>query len=260
MAALAAVLCLVSGITPQTLDAQTLTLSMPAIMVSLTGDALPGFPVRMTWSPDGGEIYVRMIKRDRWGNETMFHRIVAVPSGRIETVEREPAWSNVYWALKSGYACPGLPDFRVDSETRVEQVSPTNSGVGGSIAQNSGDPYGPGFELGPQGQALMARAMQAQSVTTVTMKIKGQIVSEFINTSPMPGLLFGWAPEGFGAVAYAGSKRRLVVMDQHGHRFDVASTGGVLLPAWSPDGARLAWLEQDGSAKFILKTANVARH
>ena len=260
MAALAAILWLVSGMTPQALDATRLALSKPTTIVELSGDALPGFPVRMTWSPDGGEIYVRMIRRDRWGNETVFHRFVFVAGSRVDTGEREPGWSLTYWALKSAYSCPGLPDFRVDSETRTEQVSPTNSGAGGSIAQNSGDPYGPGFDLGPQGQAIVARAMQAQMVTTVTMKIKGQVVSEFINTSPVPGLMFGWAPEGFGAVAYAGAKRRLVVMDQHGHRVEISGTSGVLLPAWSPDGARLAWLEQDGSRKFVLKTASVAPH
>ena len=259
MAALAAFLWLVAGMDRQAVDASRIALSKPTAVVALSGDALPGFPVRLSWSADGTEIYIRLVRRDRWGNETTFHRVITVQAGLVSSVEREPMWSHTYWALKSAYACPGAPDFRVDSETRTEQVSPTNSGIGGSIAQNSGDPYGPGFDIGPQGQAILARAMQSQMVTTVTMKIKGQLVSEFVNTSPMPGLMFGWAPEALDAVAFAGAKRRLVVMDQSGRRHEVPGTAGVLLPAWSPDGSRLVWLEQDGSRKFTVKLAGVSR-
>jgi len=257
MAALVAVLWLLAGIGPQAIDATRLTLSGPTTLVELSGGTLPGFPVRMSWSADGTEIYIRLVRRDRWGNETVFHRVISARGGPASTVQREPPWSHTYWAMKSTYACPGVPGFRVDSETRTEQVSPTSAGIGGSIAQNSGDPYGPGFDLGPQGQAILARAMQSQMVTTVTMKIKGQLVSAFVNTSPMPGLMFGWAPEGLAAVAFAGPKRQLVVMDQRGQRHEVPGTEGVLLPAWSPDGARLAWLEQGGSRKFVLKMTTV---
>jgi hypothetical protein len=255
----AIVLLLQVGARPQALDAGKLVLSNPSVVVELSGDRLPGFPVRLAWSPDGNEIYVRLVRRDRWANETILHYLISVPGGEIRTADREPVWAVIDWARKSAYSAPGLPQFRVESETRTEQVSPTNAGAGGALAQNSGDPYGPGFDLGPQGQAIIARAMQAQMVTTVTLKIKGQIVAQFINTQPMPGLLFGWAPEGFDAVAYADSKRRLMIMDHTGRRYQERATKGVLLPAWSPDGARIAWFEQASSRKFVLSVANVSQ-
>jgi hypothetical protein len=241
------------------LDATKLVLSKPSAIVELSGDRLPGFPVRLAWSPDGAEIYVRLVQRDRWANETVFHLLISVPGGQIRTADREPPWAAIEWARKSAYSAPGLPQFRVESETRTEQVSPTNAGAGGALAQNSGDPYGPGFELGPQGQAILARAMQSQIVTTVTLKIKGQIVSQFVNGQPMPGLLFGWAPEGLDAVAYADAKRRLVIMDHAGRRYLREPTKGVLLPAWSPDGSRIVWLEQASARKFVLTIASVSQ-
>jgi len=260
MAWLATLLLLLqSGPGLQPVDATKLVISRPAAVAELSGDALPGFPVRMAWSPDGVEVYVRLVRRDRWANETVFHRLISVPGGRVTQTDREPSWASAYWAWKSAYNAPGSPGFRIESETRTQQVAPTNSGAGGAIAQNTGDPYGPGFDLGPQGQAIIARAMQAQMVTTSTLTIKGQLLSEFINTQPMPGLLFGWAPEGVGALAYADSKRRLVIMDSTGRRHEARATKGVLLPAWSPDGSSLAWLEQVGSRTFVLTTARVAR-
>jgi ABC-type transport system substrate-binding protein len=50
----------------------------------------------------------------------------------------------------------------------------------------------------------------------------------------------------------------LVVMDRAGARHEVRGTKGVLLPAWSDNGRRLAWLTQQGRKKFVLTIADVA--
>jgi hypothetical protein len=244
----------------QPIVASRLSLSKPVVVAELSGDRLPGFPLRLTWSPNGRELYLRLVRQDRWGNETTWHVGVALADSTVRPLDREPAWSQVYWAWKSASACPGVPAFVVDIETQTQVVSPTAAGAGGSIAQNSGDPYGPGFELGPQGQAIIARAMQSQTVTTVWMRAKGQLVSQFVNARPIQGLLFGWTPEGMGGLAYADEKRRLVVMDREGHRHQARDAKGVLLPAWSPDGTRLAWLEQSAARRFTIRIADVTMH
>ena len=153
--------------------------------------------------------------------------------------------------LEVGTGRPGDIDFAISLETRVERKTATGSGAGGAIGQNSGDPYGPGSELGPQGQAIMQSALQAQNVTTTTLKLKGQLLAEFINTPVVPGLTYGWAPGGTAVIAYSSSKRRLAIMNSKGRRRDVAGTKDVLLPAWSEDGSRLAWVERSRQGALV---------
>ena len=253
------VLLQVAAPASRAMDAGRLVVSKPTAVAQLSGDTLPGFPLRLVWSPDGREIYLRLVRRDRWANETLFHYFISVGDGVIRTQTREPSWAVTSWAWKSAYVCPGVPAFRIETDTRTEMRSATHSGAGGSIAQNSGDPYGPGFELGPQGQAILSGALQSQRITTITLRIKGQMVGEFINAEPIPGLMFGWGPGGFDALVYADTRRRLVVMDKTGKRHESRDIKGVLLPAWSPDGARLAWLEQSSSKKFAVTIADVTR-
>jgi hypothetical protein len=255
--ALAAALAMQDAQPP--LNSRHVEISAPVRILEVSSDALNGFPVRLSWSPDGRQIYVRAVQRDIWANEKNWHYLITLADGRISAVDREPIWSGQYWAWKSGTLCPGAPGLRIETESRVERKTPTNSGAGGSIAQNSGDPYAPGFELGPQGAAILAGAMQAQMVNTTTLKLKGQLLSTFVNTPVILGLMYGWAPGGLQAIAYANEKRALVVMDRAGSRHDVAGTKGVLLPAWSDDGRRIAWLSQQGRKKFVLMITEVGK-
>lgn len=240
------------------LDASKAVVSAPVTIRSLSGGDIKGFPTRLSWSPDGRQLHMRVVQRDIWANEKTWHYIVDTATGKITGIDAEPPWSSAYWFAKSAFECPGVPGFRLDIETRVERVTPTNSGAGGAIAQNQADPYAPGFEMGPQGLAIIQNVQQAQDVTTTTMRLKGQLVSEFVNTQIMGGLFYGWAPEGLNAIAYATTKRGLVVMDQQGHRFEVRKTKGVMLPAWSPDGRHLAWLEQQSRRRYVLKMVTIS--
>jgi hypothetical protein len=46
-------------------------------------------------------------------------------------------------------------------------------------------------------------------------------------------------------------------MDRSGTKQEIAGSKDALLPAWSPDGMRLAWLQRDGKKKYQLKIASV---
>nr|MBA3948644.1 hypothetical protein [Acidobacteriota bacterium] len=82
----------------------------------------------------------------------------------------------------------------------------------------------------------------------------------FDNTVIVPGLTFGWGPSGTKVMAYAEpAKGRIVVMDGDGDRREVGGTKDALLPAWSTDGSRLAWLERAGRNRFVVRVARVAR-
>jgi hypothetical protein len=240
----------------QPISAGRLALSKPAALIDLSGK-IKGAPERLSWSPDGRSMFLRTVERDIWANEKRWDYLLGVTDGRILPLDGEPDWSARYWAWKSDYSCPGAPALKIDTESRTERKSATNAGAGGSLAQNSGDPYGPGSELGPQGAAIVAGALQSQTVTTTTMKFKGRVLAEFVNRIPILGLTYSWAPEGLEAIAYANEKRALVVVDRAGVRYQVKATKGVLLPAWSDSGRRLAWLAQQGRGKFVLMVADI---
>jgi len=97
-----------------------------------------------------------------------------------------------------------------------------------------------------------------EPVTVHMMVLKGKTIGEFVNAAIVPGRTFGWGPRGSKAIAYTAVKSgRVVLMDAEGAIREVDGSKDAILPAWSPDGTRLAWLEKDGRKKFVLKVAHV---
>ena len=62
------------------------------------------------------------------------------------------------------------------------------------------------------------------------------------------------------ALAFIDGRGVLVVADKDGRKHDVTTSSGArLLPAWSPDGARIVWLEKS-TRGFDLRVVNVIVH
>jgi hypothetical protein len=125
--------------------------------------------------------------------------------------------------------------------------------MGGDLARGgtSGDPSS-GTSVGE----VASRAAQTQKQLVRTLTLKGERVGEFVGTQFLPGYTFGWAPRN-RIVAYANVSGRLAIMDEQGNKQQVEGTKGVILPAWSSDGSRIAFLQKAGKNKYDLFIANV---
>jgi hypothetical protein len=103
----------------------------------------------------------------------------------------------------------------------------------------------------------VSAANQSQMATVVTLKLKAEVVGEFVNAPALPGTTFGWGPAGTGLIAFVNGAGRLVIMDGQGRKHDVEGSKAVLLPGWSADGTRLVYLERTGRKKYTVKTLDI---
>jgi hypothetical protein len=235
----------------------SLAIGPAADLGTIDTDKVKGQPSRLAWSPDGSQVYVEMMD-GQFANRaaaTFSHHVYTLQNGDRQQVAAAPEWATAYWTAKSGQASPDVATFKIDlkSETRKEKTVSTP--MGGDLARGGG--AGGDGGTASAGDALAAAYTQ-QAVPVHTMRLKGEIVGEFVNSVIVPGQTFGWGPPGSKAIAYSANKSgRLVLMDDQGVKQEVDGTKDTLFPAWSPDGKRLAWLQRDGKKKYILKISTI---
>jgi hypothetical protein len=257
-----ALLIAASGQQSAAVNPARLTLSAPHEISDLDTDKLKGEPVRLAWSPDGAQLYLQAASRDRWGNTTVRHFLIPAAGGNLQTADQEPAWAAKYWSWKSDRSAPGRPAVTIAVDSRDEIIRATAAPRGGDLAR--GSPTGSGGAASSAGagssvEDAAAAANQSGKMTTVTLRLKGQTLGEWKNEPVVPGLTFGWAPADVGAIAFAGKDGRIVVMDLEGATQELRPSEQALLPAWSDDGRRLAFLQKDGKKRFTLLIVDVSR-
>jgi hypothetical protein len=238
------------------LNASATTLMNPLTVTELDTNKLKGDPVRLSWSLDGSEFYVQSTERDRKGAvKSTKHYIVSAASGTVKEVDAEPAWSKKYWAWKSGQASPGTGTLKISVESRQETVRSTAAPVGGALARGGGaDP-----NVGTTLEDVASAVDQSQKKNVFTLKLKNQPLGEWINEAVVPGVNFGWAPAPMNAMVFA--KREggpLTIVDESGRKEELTGAKTAILPAWSDDGKRIAWLERTDRKKFELRTAEIS--
>ncbi|MBI2835407.1 MAG: hypothetical protein HYX76_13370 [Acidobacteria bacterium] len=242
-------------------DASKLALSAPVPVAEVDMGKLKGEPARLAWSPDATELYLQTVELDRFGNPTTRHYVLARQGGAIKPAKEEPQWAARYWAWKSGPSAPGNPGLRVSVDTRQEVKSSTANPMGGAMAR--GEPSGGGGTGTGSGgggisvdEATVA-SNQSHNVVTQTMRLKGEVIGKWVNARMVPGTTFGWAPSGWSAIVFAREDGRIVVMDGQARRLEIAASKDALLPAWSDDGKRVAYLQRTGKKKFVLYSVDV---
>lgn len=238
------------------IDASKLEFGAPTKVAEIDTDRMKGQPARLAWSPDGKELYVQMMEGKFPTPTKVTHHVFTLADGKKKDVPAEPEWVSPYWTAKSGQASPDAPDFKIDLKSEQRKEKTVSTPMGGDLAR--GGSGGADGGSSTTGDALSA-AYNQQAVPVHTMTLHGEVVGEFVNSVIVPGLTFGWGPKGSQAIAYSAKNGRVVVMDAKGKKQDVPETKDTLLPAWSPDGAKLAWLQKDGRKKYVLQVADVSR-
>jgi hypothetical protein len=204
--------------------------------------------VALSWSNDSATLYLKAAEFDRWRNEKAQHYLVAASGGSLAPAEGTPLWAKAYWMWKSGSSAPGVPEMKFETEAQSQMATAVGTVRDGGLSQSRGDPSR------PQEAADYA---SVQQVATVTIKLKGMLISQSTNSTIAPGLLWGWAPAPVGALAFVDGKKRLVLVDRTGATLVVPGATDALMPAWSPDGKRLAYLQKKDRKTYVMNVIEI---
>jgi hypothetical protein len=238
-------------------DARQVALAPAQPIADLDLGKLKGEPARLSWSADGLEFYLQTIERDHGGNvKAAHHYLVSTSSKSVKGVEEEPAWAAKYWEWKSAQGSPGARSFSIAVDgPRRETKRSTAAPTGGVLARGgTADP-----SAGTTVADVAAAADQTQVQVIYALKVKNETIGEWVNEAVMPGLNFGWAPAPARLLAFTSRNGGpIVVLDEAGRKQELAGAKSAILPAWSTDGKRLAWLERKDRKKYQLTVADVA--
>ncbi len=236
-------------------SAQTVVVTPDAPAVEFDLRRLKGPLVRqLAWSPDQSEIYLQTYEANRDASvKQTYHYLIPAKGGEPKKVDVPPGWAASYQQWKSGQASPSDPSWKIDVSSEKKIRSATSIPMGGDLARGgSVDPTG-----GIAVESVVAAAAQSDNVDVYTMRLNGEIVGQWENHPIVPGLTFGWAPKGLALIAFADQAGKLAVMSADGKVHRVEGTKDVTLPAWSPDGKQLAYLQKTGRSSYALVVAAV---
>jgi len=241
------------AISPQTpgtaVDAAAVKVGAPQTVAELDLGKLKGELRQLAWSRDGNELYIQTADGPE-ASEKLRHYIVPIAGGAPKSVDSEPEWAADYWGFKSDRFAPGLRSLMIEVEQKQEKTK-VGTGSGRPGEQASGSPGTTPVDI--------EKVAEGQYQTLARLKFAGETVSEFQNEKPIPGLMFSWGPVGSGAIAYTTREGgQLLFLDQHQHKQAIAGVKDALLPAWSTDGTRLAWVQKTARKKYALVWATVS--
>jgi hypothetical protein len=233
-------------------DVSALRVSAPAVVAELDLGSLKGELRQIGWGPDLSQLYIQTAEGNP-GSPKLHHYVVPASGGAVSPAKEPPPWAQDYWSYKSDRFAPGLGSLFIDVEQKLETMK---YGTGSAGAIDPGDRATGGTTTSG---ANADRAAVSDKLHVLRLMLLGQAVSEFVNEAPVPGLMFGWGPAGSGTIAFTDRDGRLFLFDRSRHKEAVSGAKNALLPAWSTDGSRLAWVQKSARRKYTLVVATVSR-
>jgi Tol biopolymer transport system component len=82
-------------------------------------------------------------------------------------------------------------------------------------------------------------------------------VASAVNDHVARGRTFAWAPPPVALVAFVDAKGKLLLMNQGGATREVKGVKKPLLPAWSEDGRRLAFVQSSATSNCVVKVVDI---
>lgn len=237
------------------IDAAALKAGAPTRIAEFDLSALKGEPRRLSWAPDLSQLYLQTVEA-KPPSEKVHHFTIAVAGGVLKAVEGEPDWATAYWTVKQDRVAPGIPSLQIEIEQKVEtlKLGPGSAGVldrqstPTAVAANN-----------PSPESLANGQHGDQPADVVRLKLVGEEIAVWVNDRPRPGMRFGWGPAGSGALVFVGEGGSLVFLDRNRHRQRLPGVKDALLPAWSSDGTRLAFLQKTGRKRMTLAWVSIDR-
>jgi hypothetical protein len=221
-----------------------LSTAAPTVAAELQGSRFSGDPSQLAWSPDNTTLCLQTVDGDRPPLKTRYY-LIRLGDHDFHGVDVAPDWAPKYWDRKSARTPPGHPELVIEVETKTASNKvPTQS-----LRDKSKN-------------GLMENAVAAQNEAgsvVRTLTLKGEAIGRYVDQPLVPGMTFGWSPEALHAVAFARPDGRLALMDFEGATRDVDGTTGILLPAWSPDGSTVAYLQKQGRHHYTVMQVVVTR-
>ena len=243
----------------QPADASKISVAAPATVAAIDAGKMKGDLTRFAWSPDGSAFYFQTVERDTRGNVNVKHYVFDAAAPQPKGTDQEPSWAAACWARKSSQSAPGVAAMKIAIEQQQRRVSSTAAPKGGDMAKGGVGASG-GASGGAGGSSVgdaTDAALGSQNANVVLLKLKGEVVGEFVNAPALPGTTFGWGPGGSGLIVFATADGHLVLMDAEGRKQEIPGVKAASFPGWSDDGARIVFLEKTGRKKFNLQSVTV---
>jgi len=235
------------------IDAAAIEVGAAVAVAEIDTGRLKGELRRLSWSPDGAALYLQTAEGTP-PIETLHHYSIAVADGAVTRLDQEPDWAARFWTIKQDRVAPGLESLVIEVVQGAETIK-AGTGPAGVLNRESS----PTAVIGanPSVESLAVGNMANERARVVRLTLQGDDIAKWINERPIPGVKFSWGPSGGGALVYVGEDGQLVFLDRSKKRHAVSAVKDALLPAWSLDGSRLAFLQKIGRKKYRVMTMPV---
>lgn len=231
-------LCLVAALGAQAPQPRPIVeLTPPVEWADISAKAIKGRPARLAWADDRATLYLQTAQGET--QQTLsFHHYLLRKDASPAPLDTQPKWVESYWKWKSAKIFAGDPSLKIEVDTTKEALDNLNGTAANRAIYLTDSP------IGLTGQDLLLAKQSGGTRIVNRLMLKGHVIGEFVDQMIVPGYTFSWSPEDLRLIAYRAQSGHLTIMDDEGRTDTVADTKDVLLPAWSDDGAAIAYLQR----------------